>query len=244
MAFRWRADDGPLTVAFGSSHLSTTNKKKKTNWRFAGGPIGPLIVIFESSLLSTTKTETLSKVDPSVKQNFLDPRIICPDETCQMHKKTIQNTFLLFKPIAYIKRERERERVYRSIICLHLSVCPFVCQSVFYKDVTIYFYSSSLGTVETTRQMKRSCRPGRWNDLQDPAKTDCLGMWIWKGSVCLSRSDESVYVDQMKQSCRSGRWNKVVDPADDTLWQTRQMTRSGRPAIEILLQIRKTGSRP
>ena len=127
------------------------------------------------------------------------------------------------------ERERERERVYRSIICLHLSVCPSVCQSVFYKDVTIYFYSSSLGTVETTRQMKRSCRPGRWNDLPDPAKTDCLGMWIWKGSVCLSRSDESVYVDQMKQSCRSGRWNKVVDPADDTLWQTRQMTRSGRP---------------
>ena len=31
MAFRWRADDGPLIVVFGSSHPSSTNKKKKKN---------------------------------------------------------------------------------------------------------------------------------------------------------------------------------------------------------------------
>ena len=53
---------------------------------------GTLIVVFGSSLPSTTKKEKkMSKVDP-LCQNFLDPRMICPDETCQMYEMTIQNT--------------------------------------------------------------------------------------------------------------------------------------------------------
>ena len=53
------------------------------------------VVVFGSSLPSTTKKEKLSKVDP-LCQNFLDPRMICPDKTCQMYKMTIQNTLIPF----------------------------------------------------------------------------------------------------------------------------------------------------
>ena len=96
-------------------------------------------------------------------QNFLDPRMICPDETCEMYKMTIQNTLipslwlavwalywgflgLLHKREREREREREwereRERVYIDLsyvyICLSvcLSVGPSVCQSVFDKAVT------------------------------------------------------------------------------------------------------------
>ena len=59
-----------------------------------GGYSLECIVVFGSSIPSTTKKETLSKVDP-LCQNVLDPRsMICPDETCQVHKKTIQNTLI------------------------------------------------------------------------------------------------------------------------------------------------------
>ena len=53
------------------------------------------IVVFGSSLPSTTKKKKkkMSKVDP-LCQNFLDPRMICPDETCQMYEMTIQNTLI------------------------------------------------------------------------------------------------------------------------------------------------------
>ena len=44
MAFRWRADDGPLTVVFGSSHPSSTKKTTKKNVK-----VGPPLTKFSGS---------------------------------------------------------------------------------------------------------------------------------------------------------------------------------------------------
>ena len=161
MAFRWRTDDGPLIVVFGSS------------------------------LPSTTKKETLSKVDPSVKTFWIRAWSV----PTRLVRCINYFSLVSFVNLFHIERERERERqrqrdgdresiykcIYRSIICLHLSVCLLVPPSVSLSlaklwQINFYSRSSCLGTAETTRQMKRSGKPGRWNSLPDPAKTDCLGM--------------------------------------------------------------------
>ena len=59
MAFRWRADDGPLMVEFGS--------------------------FFSSNYKKTKKKKTLSKLDP-LWQYFLDPRLFLPTETISIAK--------------------------------------------------------------------------------------------------------------------------------------------------------------
>ena len=105
------------------SPLNNQQKKKKRNWRFAGGPIGPLIVIFESSLLSTTKTETLSKVDPSVKTLWI--RALSVPMRCIKRQSKIHFFFL---SLLHILRERERERERESISIYHMSTS--VCVSL------------------------------------------------------------------------------------------------------------------
>ena len=50
MAFRWRTDDGPLLVVFGSSLLSSTKKEKKKKKK---------------------KKKTLSKLDPPDKSFWI-----------------------------------------------------------------------------------------------------------------------------------------------------------------------------
>ena len=59
MAFRWRTNDGPFKVVFGSTLPSSTKKQKKND-------DGQLIVVFGPSLLSSTKIKQKNDNGPRI----------------------------------------------------------------------------------------------------------------------------------------------------------------------------------